>query len=131
MALLNKDQILGASDMVTRIVDVPEWGGAVCVRGLTGAELDAFEASMLKQTGKKLLWQANNSHARLAAYGIVDEQGARLFSNAEIEALAKKSGSALKRVYEVVRELSGLSEKDVEELEKNSAGDLSDASISG
>ena len=39
MALLNKDQILGASDMVTRIVDVPEWGGA---------ELDAFEASMLK-----------------------------------------------------------------------------------
>ena len=61
----------------------------------------------------------------------MDEQGARLFSNAEIEALAKKSGSALKRVYEVVRELSGLSEKDVEELEKNSAGDLSDASISG
>jgi len=43
---LNKEQILRADDLKTEEVDVPEWGGSVRVRVLTGTERDAFESSI-------------------------------------------------------------------------------------
>src|SRR5262249_54462608 len=44
---LSKDDILKAADNEPEEVDVPEWGGTVLVRGMTGRERDAFEVSML------------------------------------------------------------------------------------
>ncbi len=55
MGLLTKDDILGADDLATEDVEVPEWGGCVRVRALTGTERDAFEAAMFRmpKPGKK------------------------------------------------------------------------------
>ena len=44
--ILNREQILAANDVKTRIVDVPEWGGSVIVRGLTSLERDRAIASI-------------------------------------------------------------------------------------
>ena len=44
---LTKDQILEANDLQSESVTVPEWGGDVLVRTMTGADRDAFEASMI------------------------------------------------------------------------------------
>ena len=41
MAYLDKAAILTADDLGRREVAVPEWGGTVLIRGLTGAERDA------------------------------------------------------------------------------------------
>lgn len=118
--LLTKDQILGVQDIQTETVEVPEWGGAVIVRGMNGRERDSFEASMIKGKGKSANVNLENLRAKLVSKCIVDEAGKRLFSDDDIPALAAKSAAALNRVYEVAQRLSGVTEDDVDELVKNS-----------
>lgn len=123
MDLLTREAILTADDLQVEVVEVPEWGGTVRVRGLTGAERDAFEASVidLASNGRRApVMNLVNLRAKLAARCIVDEQGIRLFSDADIAALGQKSAHALQRVFEAAQRLSGLTKEDVEELEKNS-----------
>ena len=110
--LLGRDEILGAQDLKTVEVEVPEWGGVVLVRGLTGVERDALEEESAK-VGLK------NLRARYAARCIVDENGERVFSDEDIEALGKKSAPALHRVFMAALRLSALTPEDVEALEKN------------
>lgn len=119
MKLLSRDMILGAVDLPSEDVDVREWGGIVRVRALTGAERDAFEASIVEQKGKKTTFNAANMRAKLVAMSVVDENGQRLFDDDDAQLLGKKSAAALNRVFEVAQRLSGLTQEDVEELEKN------------
>jgi hypothetical protein len=119
---LSRDAILGKTKLKTERVDVPEWGGAVLVRELTGAERDAFEASILDDQGNADRERMVNSRARLAVRSIVDENGERLFSDDDAEALGVTSGRALDRVFSVASRLSGITPDDLEELTKNSAG---------
>lgn len=114
---LSREEILGANDRKTRDVSVPEWGGSVCVRALSGTERDAYEAGIvqLRGDGTKLV-NLKNLRGRLVSLACVDDEGNRLFSDEDAIALGDKSASALERVFEVARRLSGLSEDDVEEL---------------
>ena len=121
MGYLTKDDILGAADISTTTVEVPEWGGSVLVRPLTGEERDAFEESMLSGQGKNRKVTLANVRAKLVARCVVDESGDRLFSDGDIARLGKKSAAALNRVYEAASKASGLSEADVEELAGNSS----------
>lgn len=120
MKLLTRDLILAALDLPTKDVEVPEWGGAVKVRALTGAERDSFEASMLVETGEHRGDKLKNLRARMCAMTIVGEDGhTSLFTEKDVEALGKKSARALNRVFDAARELSGFTDKDVEQLEGN------------
>jgi hypothetical protein len=132
MPLLTRDAIMSAQDVQTEIVDVPEWGeGAqVRVRGLTGRQRDRYEASMISGAGKRMKMDLNNIRARLVAWTVVDEGGNPLFNDADIEALGNKSAAALQRIYEAAQRLSGLSDEDMEELEKNSGSLSSDGFVS-
>lgn len=112
--LLTRDAILQVQDLPCEIVAVPEWGGDVYVKGLSGKERDSLESTMLQNKG-----DYNNLTARLAALTICDEQGNRMFSDKDIEALGRKSAAALRRVVEKAQELSAVSQSDVEELTKN------------
>lgn len=116
--LLTRDMILQALDLPTERVEVPEWGGAVLVRGMSGTERDAIEQSVLSKDGKGL-GDVTGLRARVVAYCVVDEQGQRLFQKSDVERLGAKSALALQRVFEVAQKLSGLSPEDVAELEKN------------
>lgn len=127
---LTRDAILQATDLTFEDVAVPEWGGVVRVRGLTGTERDAFEASVVERQGKQSKLNMANIRARLVTLVVVDDDGKRLFSDADVAALGRKSGVALNRVFEVAQRLSGITEADMSELEKNSAGGQSDGSIS-
>ena len=100
---------------------VPEWGGTVRVRGLSGKERDQFEASMLDTSKKRKKGQPQamnfaNLRAKLCAWCVVDVDGARMFSDSDIAALGEKSAAALDRIFEVAQTLSGISDDDVEEL---------------
>jgi len=118
--LLTKDQILAAQDRPYEDVEVPEWGGRVRIRGLSGAERDAFEASMIGPDGKPSPQRFRNFRARLLAQTLVNEQGERLFSDADIKSLGEKSGDVLARLFEIAQRLSGLTRQDVETYVKNS-----------
>lgn len=127
---LSRDQILEAKDLETREVDVPEWGGTVLVRALSGTDRDAYEASLVQIRGKQQVPNLANIRAKLVARAVVDEDGNRLFSDADIKALGQKSAAALSRVFTVAAEMSGLDEKDIEEIEGNSDAAQSGASTS-
>lgn len=123
---LSRDEILNADDLITKEVEVPEWGGTVIVRKMSGTERDQLEASMTEEGGGGLV----NFRARLVATTVVDEAGQRLFTKADVEALGKKSASALDRVAEAASELSAMSQKDIEELTENFDDDPSEDSTS-
>ena len=46
--LLSRDDILAVDDRVTEVVPVPEWGGAVTVRALSGNQRDKYQNDMLR-----------------------------------------------------------------------------------
>jgi len=126
---LTREQILSAADIQTEEVHVPEWGGTVLVRGLTGAERDRFEMSMGEVTqGKRVQWRVQNIRARLCVLAIVDETGKQVFTQADVPMLTEKSAAALDRVFSVASRLSGLSDQDMEELAKNLQSGPSDDS---
>lgn len=126
---LNRSQILSAKDLPIEEVAVPEWGGTVFVRGMNGAERDAFELSVIdqKQKGKVDL---NNIRAKLCALTICDESGERIFSEKDVAALAKKSAAALSRVFMVAQRLSGMTEDDAREIQQDFLSGQKGASIS-
>lgn len=132
MALSRKD-ILNVVDLKTEEVNVPEWGGSVLVRGLTGIERDAFEASILDFKASKdgnPVMTLDNFRAKLVVVSVVDENGEMLFQPGDVTALGQKSASALQRVFDVAQRLSGLTKEDVAQLTKNSDSAPSGASPS-
>lgn len=114
---LTAESILGAEDVGMIRVYVPEWGGHVHIRQLSGWERDRFEASVSPAPGGKK--RLDNFRARFAAEILCDKDGKKLFEFKDVEALGRKSGKALDRVFEAGAEFNGLGKKDVEELEKN------------
>lgn len=119
MPLLTRDDILQAPDIQKETVEVPEWGGSVLVRGMTGLERDNFEQELVTRKGKHTSFNWSNVRAKTVALCVIDENGRRMFSDSDVEALGQKSAAGLERVFDVARRLSGLSDSDVEELEKN------------
>lgn len=128
MTVLKRDEILQASDIKTELVAVPEWGGDVYVKGMTGAERDKFESSMIKVRGKDKEMNLANIRAKLAALTICDENGKRLFKEEDVQALSQKSAGALQRIFEVAQRLSGISNDDVDELTEEMKADPFDGS---
>ncbi len=129
MKLLSRAEILAAEDLTRELVEVPEWGGAVYVRGLTAAEYDAITVSAIEGSGKNHHVNLANLRVKIVAASVVDEDGKRLFSDSDIKALGNKSAAALQRVFSVAQRLSGLGdealEKATKELKENPFADSS------
>jgi hypothetical protein len=128
MGTLSKEAILSASDIDYEVVDVPEWGGKVRIKTLTGDERDAYEQSLIDQRGNVLGPKLAGAQARLVALTAVDDEGNRLFADSDVKALGAKSAQALNRVFEVSMRLSRLTQQDVEELVGNSNGTQAESS---
>lgn len=118
---LHKSDILSAQDIHFEVIDVPEWGGQVTIKTLTGKERDAFEASMIQGVGRTQKIDMQNVRAKFCSLIIVDpDTRERMFLKPEIDTLAAKSAPALERVYARGMELSKFSKEDVEEMVGNS-----------
>jgi hypothetical protein len=120
LTVLDRRAILAQPAMTGFVtVTVPEWGpkAAVCLREMSGAERDAFEASVaaLKSEGQALV----NFRARLLAATICDAERRLIFEPGDIAELGKKSARAIGRLFDVAARLSGITGKDVEEAEGN------------
>ena len=123
-----KQAILAADDFVMEPVDVPEWKLRVFVCGLTGTGKDEYEKSIVEFKGKKTTLNMSFMRTKLLVRTVVDKNRGLLFTETDIEKLGTKSALALDRLYEVARRLSGLDDKEVETIAKNSgAGQASDS----
>lgn len=130
MAILSRDQILSADDRKVVVVPVPEWGGDVLVRTLTGSERDKFEASTVQQRGGKTKQNMDNFRARLVALCVVNEQHELMFNPSDIRELGNKSVAALQRIFNKCNELNGMSEDDIDELTRGFEGETHEVSTS-
>lgn len=119
---LGREAILAVQDTPVEVVEVPEWGGSVRVKTLSGAERDQFESAIVQRNGRNVKQNLLNIRARLVAAALVDENGAALFSFDDVEALGRKSARALDRIFGKAQELAGMREQDVEELANVFAG---------
>lgn len=130
MTLLTKAAILGALDLTTEDVEVPEWGGTVRVAMMSGKARDAFFARQEKAGGLP----PSQFSATVLVATIVGEDGKPIFEQSDIEAMREKSPEALERVLAVALKLNGLGPKAVEDARKNSSaaqsGDSGSASPS-
>jgi hypothetical protein len=122
---LSRSSILAADDIETEKVPVPEWGDEVIIRGLTGEELDAYQASrrQFRNAGtpqQELIFVQDNARASLLVKCLVDEHGERLFTDQDAGDLGRKNGKILDKLYDVAARLSGLSSEEQEVLEGNS-----------
>lgn len=117
MALLGREQILSADDLRWEDVPVPEWGGEVRLRSLTGAELDEYQASLVLLTsGGQQKANMRNATAKLVARCAIDADGAPLFEAKDLLRLSSKSAAALQRLASVAQRLNSLTESDMQEL---------------
>lgn len=117
--MLSREQILKADDLRYEVVSVPEWGGEVRVRSLTGAERDEFESSLFETKGADVKRNMGNMRAKLLALCIVGSNNERVFSSKDIESLGNKSAKALDRVFTIAQRLNGIGAQEIDELTKN------------
>jgi hypothetical protein len=123
---LSKSDILSVEDIKIKEVKVPEWGGSVFIRQLSRGQADEyfarrFDKSNLKQRGRDQSEVESSvtlfgHDAWLVAQGVCDEDGKRLFSNADVKELEKKNANAIGRLAVEIVSFSGMGE-DVEELD--------------
>ena len=122
---LSRDAILAVDDIQTEKVFIKEWGDDVIVRGLTGEELDDYQASrrQIRNAGTpqaEVVFIQTNARAGLLVKCLVDENGERIFTDQDAGLLGMKNGRILDRLYDVAARLSGLSEEEQEAMEGNS-----------
>jgi len=95
------EDILAATDVREKEIDVPEWGVSVLVRGLTKRQqLEVRKQSQLKNG------QTDESQVELHLFmaGVVEPQ----FQPQHFAALMEKSSGAIDRVNKEITELSGM-----------------------
>ena len=118
---LSRDEVLGASDLKSEDVEVPEWGGVLRLRSMTGVERDAFETSLFVEgeDGGERKLDSRNMRARLVAATAVDEAGKTLFTKEDVEALGRKNAAALDRLFSVAQRLSGIGPAELDKARKS------------
>ena len=122
-----RDKILGAEDLQTEAVEVPEWGCTVHVRGMSGTERDEMEGMVLAGRNGSVP-NVRGIKAALVVRTARDADGALIFRPIDAVKLNQKSSRAIDELFGVAQRLSGITDDDVEELEKNSEAAPSDNS---
>jgi len=116
---LSREDILKAEDRRIEVVEVPEWGGSVRVRSMTGAERDQFEGEVLDIRRGGVELKRANFRARLVVRTVVGDDDKPMFSPGDLEALGAKSAAALDRVIAIAMRLNGLEPGALEAAAKN------------
>lgn len=115
---IDKEAIANAKDIPTSTINVPEWGGTVCVRRQNIRERDFLipisdgfmNIEPPKKEGQSPIIKMKDGEESEKAYAkyrlytvgfsLCDENGDRLFSDEEIDSiLSKKSPVVIERIY--------------------------------
>jgi hypothetical protein len=112
-----RDVVLGARDLRTATVEVPEWDATIALREWDGATRDRFDSLALeaRERGAKMPRQLR---AWIVAMSVIDESGQLAFSESDIDALSRKSARALDRIVEAALQLNALTQEAAAEAGK-------------
>jgi hypothetical protein len=121
--MLSREQFLGA-DTLTRVeIQIPELGGSVYVRVLTGAERDWLDSHVFDDEGEILppKQRLANYRGRLVALSTCNADGTSLFTLADVETLSRMAAKVLDRIVDVAQRINGMTQEEIDTLTKNSA----------
>lgn len=113
--MLTKHQIFSANDTRIEKVSVPEWGGEVGIRVISGAardQLDVFLAGIVDAKGNVI--NPAGLRTKVCVLACCDDAGEPIFSEKDIPVLLEKNSVALDRVSDAAMKLNGLGKKAVE-----------------
>jgi len=118
-----KQQIFSAKDIRLEEFKVSEWDTTVWLKALTYEERNKIlEASGIRTTREENkpvdVDQVENFVMSLLIEGVRDSNGNQIFNKGDIEALSKKSASAIDKIATALMEISGFGEELREELRK-------------
>lgn len=128
--IATRDSILSAlpsSPVRCRIreVHVPEWDTTFFVHAISGTERDAWEESLIEETGKgrkktKEIRVADGK-AKLIVYAVCKSltDPTPLFLPTDWQQLALLTADGLERIFQVAQELAGVGQKAMDETEGN------------
>ena len=126
MTTISKEAVLAAQDIKIEEVQVPEWGGSLCVKVMTGPEREDYSVGLARQVGPKgeveTVEQRQAMKSGLLQHTVCDENGVLVFTKEDMPAIMGKSSVVLDRLFSKAMDLNGLSELARQELLKNSAG---------
>ena len=104
MLVMTKAELLAATEAKFEVLDVPELGGKVGVRRVSGVDRGNTDSWATKLREAKKFWQLK---ALCVAASLCDDQGAPiLISSAEVEQLATNIPVAIERIWEKSNELN-------------------------
>jgi hypothetical protein len=110
---LNKHAILACHDLPLKEVVVPEWGGSVFLRTFSVGEGIALEAAKKDRADDQVV-------GLYLAFALGDSEGRRLFTEADLDELYKKSPKVLVRLFHEAVALNQMGEDDDEVREEKS-----------
>lgn len=107
-----REKILACKDLESELVEVPQWGVLVEVRGMSGRQRAILLQDTVDPRGKIDLQKL---YPQLVLFSTFDpESGEPVFLPGDIDALAEKSGGALEAIAQVAMRLSGLNPGEAE-----------------
>jgi hypothetical protein len=121
-----RDQFIGASPRTFRNVEV-EGLGKVRIRSITELERAKMEAPNYTKKGTINLDKLGDARCRLIVAAVVDGEGNPILTNNDVQFLRNKDSKIINQLAEAIGEHCGISEKDMEEIEKNSPAPDSDS----
>jgi hypothetical protein len=116
MVVLGKHEILAAKDSKLAVHEVPEWGGEVCIRVMCAGDRDQYEIDFVKARDSGGM---PNFRTRFLVKTLCDDQGNRLFTDADVQELTKKNSMVVDGVWKKAMQVNGLAEGAVEEAAGN------------
>jgi len=123
---LTREAILAAAatkDVPKERLDVPELGGFIWIRGMTGQQRDEYERdNMMQRKGRVQvdMEKLGNARARLAVRCICNDKGERLLQDGDAFILGGLRADVLSRIYAIAQRLSNVTDEDIDELKKHS-----------
>ena len=99
--ITNCEEILNRDDFTFEELEVPEWGGTIRIRSLSGNERTKITNMVQKRK------DGDGMFEQVVIFAAVDENGKRIFRDDHLAALKEKSATVSQRIGQKVLELSG------------------------
>ncbi len=131
MDILNRAALLEAASAAScpqETVEVPEFGGAVIVRGMSGAQMAEFDKAVMGPIDGDKPPQVDQDlfAPMLLVHCLVDEKGSRLLKDSDLPKVKAWPASAFRRLATIAMRLNGFTE----DAAGNSPETVNGASIS-
>lgn len=120
MSEITLKDIIETKDIEIKTIEVPEWGGSICLKQMNGLEREEFEGILLgKADDKGKIKKTDKLRGTLLSLTLCNSTGVRVFKSVEegVDTLSKKNAAVVSRLYDIAKEYNGL--KDEEESRKN------------